>query len=105
MQACLDREGETAASMGYDRPSPKLMGFLRKHYGELLLSLIGSAWQSGRGTCHPRIASCKVQKQGLLVQSNSCARTVMQFPPLLPPLGQPPPRSACCQSCSSSVCL
>ena len=34
MQACLDREGETAASMGYDRPSPKLMGFLRKHYGE-----------------------------------------------------------------------
>ena len=36
VQACLDREGETAASMGYDRPSAKLMGFLRKHYGELL---------------------------------------------------------------------
>ena len=26
-------EGHSAASLAYDRPSPKLLGFLRKHYG------------------------------------------------------------------------
>ncbi|KAL0039128.1 hypothetical protein WJX77_008700 [Trebouxia sp. C0004] len=30
---CLAAERQTAASVGYDRPSPKLLAFLRKHYG------------------------------------------------------------------------
>jgi len=31
-QHVLAAEGCTAASLAYDRPSPKLLGFLRKHY-------------------------------------------------------------------------
>ena len=29
----LETEGTSASKLGYDRPSPKLLGFLKKHYG------------------------------------------------------------------------
>ncbi len=34
LQHFLAAERQTAASIGYDRPSPKLLAFLRKHYGK-----------------------------------------------------------------------
>lgn len=34
MQHFLAAEGQTAASVGYDRPSHKFLQFIRKHYGE-----------------------------------------------------------------------
>ena len=33
MEAVLSNENLKPAKMGYDRPSNKLLGFLRKHYG------------------------------------------------------------------------
>lgn len=33
-------EAETASSVAYDTPSPKLLGFLRKHYGALLTQIL-----------------------------------------------------------------
>ena len=33
-QHVLVAEGQTAAAMAYDRPSPKLLAFLKRHYGE-----------------------------------------------------------------------
>jgi alpha-tubulin N-acetyltransferase 1 len=32
-QKMLLREGKDASQLAYDRPSTKLLGFLRKHYG------------------------------------------------------------------------
>ena len=29
----IEREAKQASELGYDRPSPKLLGFLKKHYG------------------------------------------------------------------------
>ena len=34
LQHFLAAERQSAASVGYDRPSPKLLAFLRKHYGK-----------------------------------------------------------------------
>ena len=29
----IENEGKRPEELGYDRPSPKLLGFLKKHYG------------------------------------------------------------------------
>ncbi|KAA6428708.1 MAG: alpha-tubulin N-acetyltransferase isoform X8 [Trebouxia sp. A1-2] len=43
---CLAAERQTAASVGYDRPSSKLLAFLRKHYGRhyCLPRFYASSW-------------------------------------------------------------
>ena len=35
IQVFQGTEGETPSSVAYDTPSPKLLAFLKKHYGEL----------------------------------------------------------------------
>lgn len=35
MQVFLEHETETVASIAFDTPSPKLLSFLKKHYGML----------------------------------------------------------------------
>lgn len=60
LQHFLAAEGQTAASIGYDRPSHKFLHFIRKHYGKQphmlkLLQSLGCSLGAGLYVCNSEI--------------------------------------------------